>query len=378
MFKYYAVRLLAVAMMLPASATEPVSSLPDGIMGGRLCNSDDVRDRAASNSIAANLVDSEELAISASADRNDRRSCLQDAVSRSVNRKLACHERERSAAQALVLYFQLLGLLKQRELLEQATLIAERLLQMAKKADELELKDGDVFELDKQRLSLLDQQEEADLGILKLRLSLAELVDNPCTEDCLFVTSEGPIAQGFDGDYAAALTTAYASRCDLQALDTLCRSLNEDTLPIVRQLLGSLQPGLGLSLLLATRKPLLALHSDDRSDAELCQRRKQCQQLRQTRQGQIETQVRIAIAERDSSLARLTIAEQRSHIDSEIVNQRKKAIELDQAIAGADLIAELEHLRARGRVIERETAVAVAKVRLQEAIGTVLDEPSSP
>ena len=48
-----------------------------------------------------------------------------------------------------------------------------------------------------------------------------------------------------------------------------------------------------------------------------------------------------------------------------------KAIELEKAMPGADLIAELAKLRSQGRVVELETAIAVADVKLAEATGTI-------
>jgi hypothetical protein len=171
---------------------------------------------------------------------------------------------------------------------------------------------------------------------------------------------------------ADQIAIAQASRCDLKAIESLCRSLSVDTLPMARQWLGALQPGLGVAIAIAARKPILAaFHSDDRALAELCKRREQCTQLRDERLRQIESEVHVAFVEYQTATTRQAIAKEHLELTSTAVEQVLKAIELEQASPGADLLAKLEQLESQGRLIDRQVAVAVAQVKLKEATGTL-------
>ena len=117
---------------------------------------------------------------------------------------------------------------------------------------------------------------------------------------------------------------------------------------------------------------LAALHQDNNSAAELCQRREQCEQLRTERQSQIEIQVRLAFIDQNTAIARLSIAQQQAEQVSQLTRQSVIAIELDQAKPGTDLLAKLEQLQAQGRVIERQTALSLAAVKLRESMGTTI------
>lgn len=380
MHKPFAVLLsiLAASSFCFASDSEPASGLAETWTESQVVT------WAAANSAAANLLQSERAAFSAAIDREDRRQCVQAALVQSVLRDLECHERERSAANALKLFHQLIGLQAQRELLDDAYRSTDKLLRLAEKANELDLADGNRFELDKQRLQIADQQAEAVGGVAKLQVALGELIGKPFVEVSvaqLPLPNDAPVSEGgsqsqdpLQWDKDQALEIALSHRCDLQALQQMCRSLNSDTLPIARQVMSSVQPGLGLAVAIASRKPLLsALHQDDHSAAELCQRREQCAKLLEERRSQIEVQVHVAVIDRDTAINRLAIARQRLSIDEQLFKQSQTAIELDQAKPGSDIIADLERLKSRGKIIEFQTAVSVAIVSLREATGTVLD-----
>jgi len=119
------------------------------------------------------------------------------------------------------------------------------------------------------------------------------------------------------------------------------------------------------------------LHHDDDSTAELCRRRQQCARLLDERRGQAEAQIRVAYIERQTAMARLEVAKQQLEIDDQIVKRSLKAVELEKALPGAELITELARLKSQGRVVELETAIAVADVKLAEATGTILPLPRS-
>lgn len=335
----------------------------------------DVARWAAQHSAAANLIESERSALLASIDRDDRAQCAQAAMTQAITRDLACHERRRAAAQALTIFHQLIGLQKQQRLLQDATPTLEQLLRFADKATELDIPDGNRFELDKQRLRVADQRAEAAGAILKLQIALSQLIDQSfeATSNVVLITlSPAPPSEP---SLIEQIAIAKANRCDLKAIDSLCRSLSADTLPMARQWLGSLQPGLGVAVAIATRKPLLAaLHADDRSAAELCNRREQCSQLRAERERQVEAEVHVAIVDYQTAILRQAFAKEQLDLNSEATTQVLKAIELEQTTPADGLLSKLAQLESEGQRIDRQVAVETANVKLQEESGTLVVE----
>lgn len=330
---------------------------------------------AAAGSSTANLLASERSAFASSIDREDRQQCVQLALVQSITRDLECHERQRAAAQALTAFHQLRGLDEQQLLLDEAYADTEKLIRLAKKADELEINEGNRFELDKQRLQIADQQAEASGGAAKLRVLLGQLTAKSHEE----VEAARLLApESFESSWTLeqALPIGLANRCDLKAIHSLCQGLNADSLPLARQVISALQPGLGLAAVVASRRPLLAaIHSSDNaSAAELCQRREQCAKLRQERESQVRAEIHVAVIDRDTAKKRLQIATEQRDIDEQLVKQSVMAIELDQATPGADIVATLTLLKSKGRVVQQQMALYVAEVKLREAMGLVLSD----
>jgi len=325
---------------------------------------------ASQNSVAANLIESERSATLVSIDREDRSQCSQAAMVQSITRDLECHERRRSAAQALTIVRQISGLQQQAVLLEEATKTLEQLLRFADKATELDIKDGNRFELDKKRLQVVDQQAVVSGAISKLQIALSQLISKSYDETSRATIDPPAVALEVSGSLSDQLTVAKANRCDLKAIDSLCRQLSTDTLPIARQWMSALQPGLGFAI--ASRKVLLASwHGSDHAASELCKRREQCNQLRSDRQRQIESEVHLAFIDYQTTTKQAEVAAEQLKLTTQSVQQVLQAIELDKAKPGSDLLAKLEQLEAQGRLIERQTAVDVAIVKLKEVSGTI-------
>ncbi len=389
MIKRAAIFLLTCAACLSAMAHESLTpatdspALPQALHTKGLHREDTLDQQtvgrlAAANSAAAHLLQSERTAFAAAVVRSDRSQCRQLNLVDNVTRDLACHERQRAAAQAQTLFVQLDAAKQQSTLLDQSDAVAAKVLRLATKAEELELQNGDRFGADragieKQRLTIADQQAELAVAMLKLRLSLSDLIGDPSHHflNPTALSRSDPLASlAVDECVAVALVR----RCDLKAIESLCGSLNADTLPLVKQSLALLQPGIGLTLAIAARRSLISLHTDDTSAAEICHRREQCQTLQHEQRSQIERQVRVAFAERGTALVRLEIARQQLAIDDSSLGQVRKEIPLDQAKPGSDLIAEIEQLRSAGLVVLRKAALGTAEISLREATGTVLDD----
>jgi hypothetical protein len=378
MFKLLAVLLSTIAFVCSARCADPSSIVAiENDLGQRL-TSQEISTSAAANSVAANLIQSEVRALSASIDRDEPTQLAQLCYAQRVLDELACHERQRAVAQALSLYHQLVALDQQKPLLAESLQIIDQLLRFAEKANELGIKDGNQSQLEDQRLQVLDQQLSADGNITKLRIALAELTAKPIDE-MLAIPITPPsesILELESASYSASLEQSIQSamlhRCDLKAIDSLCRSLSESNLATAKQLLGTIQSGLGLAFAATPRLAVLsALHHSDTTACELRQRRQQCQSLRESRRSQIETQVRIAHVELQTATQRRELAQHPLSNADRAAQQARKAIELDQAQPGSDLLADLDRLQVQARYIERQSAVSLARVKLDEARGTL-------
>ncbi len=146
-----------------------------------------------------------------------------------------------------------------------------------------------------------------EAGIAKSRILLAQQVNKPIAE-AETSSLEGETPQLLYATRDDALQAAFDQRCDLKAIRQLCSSLTLDTLPAARQALAMLQPGLGLSVSSVARKALLAsLHAPSPSNAELCRRREECQELQAMREQQVQVELFAAWVDVQSNQHRLRL-----------------------------------------------------------------------
>ncbi len=344
-----------------------------------------IREAASARSGIANLLDQERRALGASLDRGNRQQCAQVGLMQAVLGALAIHQRSASAAEALVLVAQLEGLREQTLLLREAQAVTDDLRDMAQRADELGLQDGNPVQWQRRGLTLTDQLAQATAAAAKARIRLAELTGwsgrnhygAPSQGIAMDDITAMPFSQvAADADppiptAEQARAIALDRRADLRAIGILCASLTGDSLPAGRQLLAAQQPGLGLTAALAV-KPLLALHSSS-DDADLCHRRDQCGTLRQIRSEQIEAEVERALIDLELAYQRHALAVTDDELSATLLSEREKAVELDKAPVGSDKLSRLERLESTGERIAREVDRQIAWIKLRETMGTVME-----
>lgn len=345
------------------------------------------------NAPLAAALQSERRAVGCGLDRDDRAVCAQVGLIQAVLADLAAHDQNRAAGDALAVYYQILGLEQQQTLLDDADGILDELIGFAERAEQLELPDGDARALRQRRLALADQAVQAETGIAQLRIRLAELtgqqpqvvLDVPLPHhELASAASAGGDATAGSGDRGldlsspeaqSAVAVATARRADLRAIRTLCRCMTADALPSARRLLGVVQPGLGLTVARAARSPLMALHASAEPTEDLACRRVQCQQLLEMRERQARAEVLRELVEVQLAGRRLALQKQATELADQIVEETARAVELEQATIGADRLAELEALEARGQSLQRQVDAAVARVRLRQSQGIAAQLP---
>lgn len=374
--------LLCVALLFAAATARaqplssaspsdaPAAELP---AAGETWSAEEVRRWAAENAAAANLLETERAAAAAGARRHDQQACRRASLTRAVLGELALHQRNGAAADAMALYYRLVGIGMQREQLERADATFDTLIDLAEQAVALELPDGNVNPLRRRQLEIEDSLVQADYGARKLRRQLAGLTGRSEQHAATAVLTDSLASESALPETTDAVETAVAQRHDLKAIRELCRRTDAETLPAMRGLLSTLQPGLGLGPAAAAKAGLLLRHASRSSDLELAWRCRQCQRLLQTRIDQVRSEVEVARWDLEAAQRRTALAAEKSELAEQAAAEQAAAVELGEAGTGTDLRAELEEIEIEIERIERLVDRAVAEVRLREAQGLLVD-----
>ncbi len=354
-----------------AAATEPSSLASLTVTDNVTWSTLQVTQWAQSRSPTARLYDAEAAALNASFDRDDRAACAQANLLTQTLSHLACYQRHQSTIEALKTFTQIQGLEQQRDLLLRSLEVLDELISLVEQAERLELQDGNPLVLQQERLNVEDQLAQVEAGIAKSRILLAQQTGQSlliAESVSLSGHTPGLIYANRDDAFAAAL----AQRCDLMAIRLVCQSLNAQTLPAVRQVMATLQPGLGLAISQLPRKALLAsLHTSVPTSAELCQRREECQELQATRVQQVQAELFAAWIDVESNQQRLRIAQRRAEIGNRLYRQSKEAIELDKGKPGSDLEALLQQYQAEGQQVQQQLSLTQSLLELYRVVGAL-------
>ncbi len=331
-----------------------------------------VRVWAAEHADGARALNAESRSVGVAYDRDKDAQRQQACLTQQVLAHLAAHDRNRAAAEALSTYYQIVGIEQQLGTLRDAIEVVDTLTQLAEKAEQFELPDGDPQALRLQGLELAARQVDAEVGIAKLRLRLARLTGQPL-EVANTVLLSDPIPPALSMlSLDDALADALAHRRDLRAIEAVCSCISTDTMPAVRSLMGVMQPGLGIGTAIATKSLLFGHGGEEGKDVRA--RREQCRALAHTRRGQIEDEVRLAELEREGCYRRTELVAQRLTLARQSAREQAKAVELEQSPPGADLLAALESLTVRGELQKRWMEQAVSEVEHLKTRGAAYRE----
>ena len=334
-----------------------------------------VRRSAAEASPTASLLESERRALGCGLDCDDAAAAARVGLMQAVLHQLARRERNEAAGNAMELYYRILGLQQQRALLVEAQAVLEELIATAKKAEELEIRDGNPRELEIRRLGIEEQLVRANFGIRKLRRQLGRLIDQPSqVADSALLTDDLPVSIEMLND-EAVIAVALANRAELAAAQLLCRCWRAETNSAAKSLMGLLQPGLGLSAAVAALPTglLARLHVNKEPPADLACRRQQCRLLQQTIADSIRSDALEANAELRQAAALLEIAQQTHQLYQQQASESSSNVEFEQAAPGSEKLDQLQALESEGELIQAIVDQAVAEVQLREAQGVLAD-----
>ena len=373
---WMAAAALLIAVSPDVAPADPIGISADAVMM-ESWTADQVRGWAVKHSPIANMLEAERHALGRGLSSLDSKRAAQVGLAQAVLREAALEERNQSGGAALSAYYQIIGLQFQHSLLRQAEQELSALLKFAEQAEALALPQGDASDLRRRQLVIQDRKIQVEHGLLKLRYQLARLTGQSDEITSAAVLCDPLELQRIEIEREAAIEQAAAQRGMLRAARTLCRCMNEDSLPAARSLLGVLQPGLGISL----SEPAHGLGKKIRSlckldcqqDSDLSWRRQQCRQLEAESYNVVSDQVIQARLDLEQALARRELADATAKLVREAVDKRASEVELGQAAVGSDRLDKLVSLQADGDAIQRLVDIAVAEVAFRQAIGMLAE-----
>jgi hypothetical protein len=329
---------------------------------------DDVTRWASDHSPAANLIESESVAVTRGINTNDPDGCCAARLVQNVMREVALARRSDSVLQAAVAYHKLVAATQAVKMADDAIAAQDKLIALATEAERLGLPYANPLKLRQTRLDLLDLKTEQSFGALKLRQELSRLTGRSESEVATATMSDALPVQAPSIVAGDAVATALTQRHDLRAIQILCRDLNRCNLDAARLLMGTLSPGVGLSLATAATG-MLKCFKEDTTENDLNARRCQCQELQDSLQAVIRNETLQAVLDVRSAGARLKLVDEQLQLASERLDETRGKIHIDEATPGSDLVVELEIYQLRGDRLARQKDLAVAIDNLNHAQG---------
>lgn len=329
---------------------------------------DDITRWASDHSPGANLIESESAAVTRRINTNDPEGCRAARLVQNVLRELALARRSDSVRQAAVTYHKLIAATNAVNMANDAIAVQDKLIAFATEAERLDLTDANPLKLRQTRLDLVDLKTEQSFGALKLRQELSRLTGRSEAEVAAATMSDTLPDHAPSIGAGEAVATALIQRHDLRAIQILCRDLNRDTLDAGRLLMGTLHPGVGLSLATAATG-ILTCFQEDTSDNDLHARRCQCQRLQESLRAVIRNETLQAVLDVRSAGARLQLVDEQLQLAAERLDETRGRIRIDEATPGSDLVVELEIYQLRGDRLARQMDLAVAIDDFNHALG---------
>jgi len=377
-----AIELPLIAPIVPVldgkglpSSTPRIDTGREGVSSHRLTEKDCLL-LAAAQSPSANLLEQENRTAPAPTRCTARGgNPNRDQLGQSIRYHAALELRNRSAAEALERYFELVEVEASADLVRKGFAVIDPVLAKAREARVRNVRYPlDPDELLRQRSQLLGQQERAELGSRLLNLDLQRRLGLPHQpRERLWPVGDFSI-DPTPSDPEQAATAALADRPELRGLRALHAGLTPETLPDARELLGLARtnaggrmPGVSLVLMvqhLAHKGP------DPATLAELETRRQQLAELIATRERQIADEARAAAMTLNSQRIRTGLARDRLRNWDERLADAVRKREANQP--NAELLeaqVRMEWLKARLELIGEVAAWHRARVKLRAAMG---------
>nr|WP_255712976.1 hypothetical protein [Rhodopirellula sp. JC740] len=325
------------------------------------------------NSPEANMIDQEIRSVSCGVDCDDEDAMCQLRLIKSVLAEIALGRRADDAAEAAKAYDRLIAAQDGIEIAGEGLRVQDRLIDLANEADRLGVPDGDVLQLQQAKLVWQDMQLQQNFATRKLRQELARRTGRPEAEVAIALIHEPLQTLESIGSVDAGLSvaTALENRNDLKAVKKLCAGMRTCNVSSARQLMGAINPGVGLAIASAGAKGLLSCLHPDTSGRDLNCRRQQCSLLRESLSGVVRNETLQAVLDVRLAQSRLELIDQQLLWAQERLQEKQAAIDLDQQPVGSDDLIRLEMQRVRGDQLARRLDLSLAITEWKRVQGIV-------
>jgi hypothetical protein len=354
---------------LVVDVTEATASSTEEDAGFCKLSESDAQQIAATRSLTGNLLARESDAVAAQGLQRGVNPCSVE-ILRSMLFAQSVMERNRSAGDALESFLLLAeaedGLVRIKESLAEVEGMGNDLNQVRSKGLAVPVTQT---EIDQQRLALQHQMEETQAASRNLNGKLAELLSMDAAETRHIWPEVDLKVDTAPLEVDAEVATALATRADLAMLEYLRSAVNPQTLPAIREALGGLSGGLGVTLAAAVGH--FAGHTDT---GESDHRRGQLDELLSYRRQSVTRDVREAMAEIESSLRQ--VVNSREQVKSQ--EQRVENLHQQRAIGASTTIdvrqGRLDLIRKQQQLFHDVVKWKIAVVRLREVQGQLAAE----
>jgi hypothetical protein len=282
--------------------------------------------------------------------------------------------RNAAAADALASYYRLADVEGRAAKLNESIQLLDESIDRADRLHEQGLlQDVDRSALRRKRLDLISQRRALDLARTQLNADLRvrlgcdpRMATAPYWPEISWAVKPMPIEE----DASAAV--ALAQRPDLRSLNLMLAELNTATLPVARSVLATADSALGTA---QTRGDWLGeLKCPDGSCDEAAVRQAQLVRLAASKQLAIAAEARTVAAQIEGATQEVLLAEQSVENWRDGVSDLRRTRDVANASIFEVSEAEGELLAAEARLVEKITALRLARLKLREVQGILAAE----
>jgi len=339
-------------------------------IGYQPLSSDQVQCLAAEQSSLASAMLNERSAIAAQWSKNASSAI---AVLEDLLYLQSVHERNRSAAAALVMYYRLVEAEAGHGSLKRSLKALDEVAQSLEEVRRLGLPlDVDASGYERQRLQLLNRQVEVDLAVEQLNGQLQSALGFERRED-VRIWPQADLAVATETiDLETAVEVGLASRADLALMRQLNDRLNSVTLPAVKQALGTSAPLMGGALLDVELRRLFGLRCGQECEVEL--RQIQVSRLLADQERRVAEEIRRAAYAVESRLRQVSIAKAEVASWQRRIENLREQWEAGEAELWTLRQAELRAIEADQKLMHSVIEWKIARAELHEAQGLLARE----
>ena len=335
---------------------------------------EECRQLACDNSSLANLIVAGAGAPSGRAFSHGASAAV-DHVRAFTGRFLAQEARNRAAGAALALYYKILELELQSDVLGNSIVELVAMMELNEKLIEKGFKQtAEGFELKKQRIELEADRTRLRSGLQKLNAELKSLLAIDSGTPGLLLPADQVRVVPDPLDPEQAVQLGLMRRADLNLLRCLASAVDHRTLQTVRKALIGIAPPLAAVVQASEQLvPTLLPFISAMAKAEVAATRSQLMGLLQDREREAAKEIRTAAEEWTTARALVAIARLRFQLHKDRVDDLVKKSASGQGVEAELRKAKLEWLKAESELIGEIAKWKRADVKARETMGLLCD-----